>query len=140
MAIERYPVELASVAHGASHGVFILNEEEDDDLCHLSFEYPGGKIAAEELDYFEAMCQIRRELEAVGWRPICYGSSKCVYPSGMCRDMGRGLKAYKLRFGHPARLEDLVGIFETGPDIEPCSVAEQRQFFDQWVQSMGSSE
>ena len=140
MAIERHPVKLASVAHGASHGVFILDEEADEDLCHLSFEYPGGEITAEESDYFEAMCQIRLKLETVGWRPICYGSSKCVYPSGMCREMGRGLKAYKLRFGRPARLDDLVGIFETGPDIEPSSVAEQRQFFNHWVQRIGSSE
>jgi hypothetical protein len=140
MAIERHPVELASGAHGASHGVFILDEEDDEDLCHLSFEYPGGEITAEESDYFEAMCQIRLRLEMVGWRPICYGSSKCVYPSGMCRDMGRGLKAYKLRFGHPAGLDDLVGICETGPDIEPSSVAEQRQFFNHWVQSIGGSE
>jgi hypothetical protein len=140
MAIERHPVELASVAHGASHGVFILDEEEDEELCNLSFEYPGGEITAEESGYFEAMCQIRLKLEAVGWRPLCYGSSKCVYPSGMCRDMGRWLKAYKLRFGPPAGLDDLVGIFETGPDIEPSSVAKQRESFNHCVKSIGSSE
>jgi hypothetical protein len=140
MPVEKYPVQLASVAKGGSQGVFILNEEDDEDLCHLDFQYPGGEITAEASDYFEAMCQIRLKLETAGWRPVCYGGSKGVYPAGMCRDMGRGLKAYKLQLGHPAKLDDLVGTFETGSDIEPTSVAEQRQFFDRWLQSIGGSK
>jgi hypothetical protein len=140
MAIEQHPVQLVGLAGDCSQGVFILDEDEDEDLCRLTFQYPGGKVAAEASDYFEAMCQIRLELEKAGWRPVCFGSSRNVYPSGMCRDMGGGLKAYKLQLGHPAKLADLVTIFDSGPDVEPTSVEEQRQFFDRWLQSLGGSK
>src|SRR5437016_10531979 len=100
MPVEKYPVQLTSVVAGNLRGVFMLDEDEDEDLCHLSFQYPDGEIAAGESDYFEAMCKIRLELEKAGWCLVCYGSSRKVYPSGMCRDMGSsGLKAYKLQLG-----------------------------------------
>lgn len=83
MSVEKYPVQLASVSAGYSPGVFMLDEDEDEDLCHLSFQYPGGEITAEASDYFEAMCKIRLELEKAGWCPVCYGCSRNVYPSGM---------------------------------------------------------
>jgi hypothetical protein len=46
----------------------------------------------------------------------------------MARDMGEGLKVYKMRIGAPA--SDLVPIFEEGNDIDPVTVAEQRAFFE----------
>jgi hypothetical protein len=136
MAMEQHPVQLAGVG-GCSQGVFTL-EEGEGDLCRLRLQYPGGEVTAEAFDFFEALCQVRRELEKVGWRPVCYGSSKAVYPSGMCREMGSGLKAYRLQLGQPARVEDLVSIFESGPDVEPASVEEQRAFHDLWMRSVGA--
>jgi hypothetical protein len=50
----------------------------------------------------------------------------------MGRDMGRGLKAYRLEMGRSAQREDLVDIFDTGPDVEPVTVAEQKIFADGW--------
>src|SRR5947208_2529120 len=99
--MEHYSVQLAG-AGGSCQGVFTL--EEGDDLCRLRLEYPGGELTAEAFDYFEALCQVRGELKKDGWRPVCYGASKAVYPSGMCRDMGGGLNAYRLQLGRPARL------------------------------------
>jgi len=32
---------------------------------------------------------------------------------------------------------DLVNIFESGPDVEPCTVAAQRRFMDEWFKSIG---
>jgi hypothetical protein len=136
MANEQHLVQLAS-GGACSQGVFTL-EEGEGDLCRLRLQHAGGELTVEAFDYFEALCQIRRELEKSGWRPVCYGGSKSVYPSGMCRDMGRGLKAYRLQLGRPARLEDLVGIFESGPDVEPASVEEQRAFHDLWMRSVGA--
>jgi hypothetical protein len=55
----------------------------------------------------------------------------------MARDMGDGLKAYKMRMGEPARREDIVSIFADGADVEPASVAAQREFWEAWLESFG---
>jgi len=83
------------------------------------------------------MCVIRRSLEQSSWHLLCYGASKNVYPSGMSRGMGsRGHMAYKLQFGQQARMADLVNIFDTGPDVQPASVAEQQEYFEEWLRSL----
>jgi hypothetical protein len=138
MAFDHYPVRLISQSKGEANGQFILDEDDGDDDAILKFQYPGGEITRSAADYFEAMCQIRNELEAGGWRPVCYGSSQTVYPSGMCRNMGRGLKAYRLHLGRPAANIDLVSIFDTGPDVEPSSVAEQQEFWEEWLRSVAA--
>jgi hypothetical protein len=83
-------------------------------------------------DFFNAFCHIREQLAERRLFPICYGASRRVYPSGMSRDMGRGLKAYRLEMGRSTRQEDLVSIFDTGSDVEPATVAEQKTFADAW--------
>jgi hypothetical protein len=136
MAADRYPVRLVNQAGEGSEGLFALDEDPDTERCRLTLQYPGGEIRAEALDYFEALCQIRKELETKGWRPVCFGSSENVYPSGMCRDMGMGLKAYRMELGRQAALADLVMIFDTAPDLQPVSVEDQRRFFERWVRSL----
>jgi hypothetical protein len=84
-------------------------------------------------DYFASLALIRRDLEAQGWLLFCYGGSKNVWPSGMCRDMGGGLQAYKLRMGEPPRQMDLVDIFDSGADVEPATVDEQEAFAQKWL-------
>jgi hypothetical protein len=136
MAADQYHVRLVSHSGEGSQGVFILDEDGETDQCRLTLQYPGGEISAQAFDYFEAMCQIRKELETKGWRPVCFGSRRNVYPSNMCRDMGRGLKAYKMELGRRATLTDLVMIFDSAPDVQPASVEEQRQFFERWLHSL----
>jgi hypothetical protein len=83
------------------------------------------------LDYFDALCRVREQLEGIDYWLLCYGSSLNVFPSGMCRDMGNGLVAYRDR----SKSNDIVQIFETGPDVQPVSVAEQRAFAERrWRQ------
>jgi hypothetical protein len=53
----------------------------------------------------------------------------------MARDMGRGLRAYKLTMGKHAQIEELAEIFEAGPDVIPAYVSKQREFFEQWLNS-----
>lgn len=52
----------------------------------------------------------------------------------MGRDIGTGLKAYRMILGEPAR--ELVGIFETGPGVEPATVEDQRAFVQKWRSSL----
>jgi hypothetical protein len=65
----------------------------------------------------------------------CYGASLNVFPSGMARDMGGGVMAYKLTLGQRGRMQDLVCIFDTGPNVQPTTVASQREYFDGWLKS-----
>lgn len=104
-----------------------------DDPCRISFAYRGRTIEAEASDFFEAFCSIRLKLESEGLLPFCYGGSLNVYPSGMARDMGLGLKAYKMEIGKHAQMQDLVEIFTAGPDVVPASVERQRAFWEEWL-------
>lgn len=105
--------------------------------CHMLLRYDGREVHAAADDYFEALVTIRRQLEAQGLIPVCYGASRNVFPSGMCRDMGAGLQAYKFALGRKPTMDDLVLILSTGPDIEPATVEEQRMFFESWLDSVG---
>jgi hypothetical protein len=110
-----------------------LSYDEDSELCILSFTYRDLAISVQASDYFEALCQIRLQLEAQQIQLLCYGASKNVYPSGMARDMGQGRRAYKLTMGKQATMADLVDIFATGTDIQPVTVEEQRRFYESWL-------
>lgn len=113
-----------------------LTAEERDDRCHIAFRYRDQMFEANASDFFEAFCQIRSQLEPEHLIPFCYGASLNVFPSGMARDMGAGLSAYRLAMGRAASRRDLVSIFDSGPDVVPSSVANQENFFNAWLQSL----
>lgn len=137
MVIDQISVRLVSQTNGEVEGVFVLGEHVYGDHITLTLQYPSCEITTQASDYFEALCQIRRQLEPTGRRPVCYGSSRNVWPSGMCRGMGLGIKAYKTQLGRQALRADLVSIFETGADVVPSLVEEQQQFHQEWLQSLG---
>jgi len=104
--------------------------------CKLTFSYRDKELSTQEHDYFAAFCAIREQLEEEGLIPFCYGASLNVYPSGMCRDMGSGMVAYKTEVGQRASRDNLVKIFEQGHDVIPSSVSQQKEHFEQWLQSI----
>lgn len=110
--------------------------DESEERCRLSCAYRGKVIESMADDYFDALCDIRRRMWAEGLIPFCYGASLNVYPSGMSRSMGGGLKAYRLTKGRQALMADLVGVFSEGPDIIPASVELQQEFFEEWLRSL----
>ena len=104
--------------------------------CHITFRYRDRAIEVSSTDYFEALCQVRLRLEEEKLIPFCYGASLNVFPSGMCRDMAAGMKAYRMTIGkHADPKKDLVGIFEEGSDVIPATVALQKEHFDKWLKS-----
>jgi hypothetical protein len=109
--------------------------EPADRLRRLVLRYRDVSIDESASDYFEAFCRVRNQLDKEGLQPLCYGASLNVYPSGMARDMGAGLKAYRLTIGKQARLTDLVDIFEHGQDVVPASVPQQKEFWEAWLRS-----
>jgi hypothetical protein len=102
--------------------------------CAISLRFRDTQLNASEHDFFEALCRLREQLAVLGLSPLCYGASRNVFPSGMCRDMADGLCAYRLRLGDRSK-PDIVGIFDSGDDLEVVSVETQRQFFNEWRQS-----
>ena len=113
-----------------------ITTEDRGDLCHITFRYWDRVVESVGTDYFEAFCQIRLHLEDVRLIPVCYGASLNVFPSGMGRDMGPGLSAYRCTLGQQAMSVDLVHIFDSGDDVIPASVAKQRQYHDEWIRSL----
>ena len=123
------------IEDGAGSGKAFLSYDEDGGACRVELEYDGGSLIGDGADFFDALCAVRQVLEGKGALLNCYGASLNVFPSGMARDMGAGLKAYKLTPGKRAGMQDLVRIFDTGPDVQPATVAAQREYFDAWLKS-----
>ncbi|CAG9183874.1 hypothetical protein CURE108131_19150 [Cupriavidus respiraculi] len=123
---------------GDEAAVFTQTGVGDD--CALTCELNGRRLTATGPDYFEALCSLRLELEKDGLIPVCYGASLKAFPSGMARDMGEGLKVYRLSLGKQSAMSDLVGIFENGNDVVPATVAEQQEFYRRWCQSLNRDD
>jgi hypothetical protein len=71
-------------------------EYEGDDAFRLTLISAGGHWAASGNDLFEALCNLRLELEKAGVRLCVAGARTDVYPSGVAREMGLGQVAYIL--------------------------------------------
>jgi hypothetical protein len=111
---------------------------EDAEKTLVVLRFSGRFFQASEETYFAALNLIRQQLEPEGIIPDCHGCSRNVYPSPMSLAMGYGEKAVRMRMGQPGRREDQVSIFETGPDTEPVTVAEQVRFYQEWLGSLGT--
>jgi hypothetical protein len=118
---------------GARRGASVLGtctwERSSRPNCELTLTANDIVVSGADSDFFDAFCRIREVLaEQHHLVPLCYGASRFVWPSGMCRDMGLGLKAYHRKIGDSPDAAELVPIFSNGPDVEPVSVAEQQAY------------
>lgn len=80
-------------------------------------------------DAFEALCLVRAQLEPLGWRVGVAGAQPGVWPSGMARDQGGGLTAYRMT------VDGAAGTVDTFERVDPATVttvAEQRAEIDRW--------
>jgi hypothetical protein len=92
-------------------------------------------IEVEAGDFFQALRLIRTELESDDIRLRCAGARRDVWASGMQRDMGMGLRAYILTIPRTANRPEEVSIRDPAPDELLGTVAEQEQFFRDWLES-----
>lgn len=88
-------------------------------------------------NYFDTLIEIREILESKNIKLLCKGCCKYVYPSAMIISMGRGQKAYQLEMGKQAKMESLVDIFDACSSEEYATIEEQKQFFNEWCNSLG---
>lgn len=87
-------------------------------------------------NFFEALIEVRKELEKKEIKLLCKGCCRNVYPSAMLLGMGSGRKAYSLVIGQQAKLSSLVDIFELCPKDEYASIDEQYAFYIKWCDSI----
>ena len=112
---------------GVRRGLAAESAELNYAVTDSTFKVPRGTSF-----FFEAFCGIRDQLATKGFFPLCYGASRCVYPSGICRDWSAGLIAYRMEMGKAVSRGSVVNIFDTGPDVEVATVAAQRAIFSEW--------
>ena len=107
-----------------------LERKPQDKSCRILLEAEGIKETSTSTDYFASFADVRKNLAKKKVFPLCYGASRNVWPSAMARDMGQGLRAYKLELGKHS--EEMVHIFDTGDDIDPVTPEEQKEFSYKW--------
>lgn len=137
MSAENIPVKIRLPDNSLREGYFTLHHELPDSpgdvKLELSFlERKEGVVAP---DFFAALAQLRKKLEAENVWLLCNGAVENVYPSGMARDMGAGLKAYNLTLGKQAKMADLVSVFENTLGLPPSPVQMQEAFYQKWLNS-----
>ena len=84
-------------------------------------------------DAFEALCIVREHLEPEGWRLGVVGAQIDVWPSGMARDQGGGLRAYRMT---AEGVKGLVDTFEPADPATAATVAAQRAEADRLYEEM----
>jgi hypothetical protein len=133
------PVEILGAGGRILLGEFRLWDQapENPDLVRIDLHFAAEVLTALGDSYFEALVEIRLLLESRGLRPRSFGASKTVYPSPLALSMGNGERGYQLELRRPARLKDLVSIFDSDPAVHPVSIEEQRAFYQQWLESFG---
>jgi hypothetical protein len=133
------PVAIQIPDGATIQGSFYLWDESpgDPDSVRLELSFQGRSVTADSgVGYFDALAHIRQQIEPDGYRLLCFGASKGVYPSGMSRSMGVGDKAYKLEMGKATVTKDLVSIFDSDASVVPATLEEQQASFDEWMESL----
>ena len=102
------------------------------DRYTLQLSYRHGLVSGDGPDMFEALVQVRRQIEANGWLIAVQGARRDTYPSGMARDMGGGEKVYILRSGEQTRLEDLVDTIASADPSIIATVDQQEEYWESW--------
>jgi hypothetical protein len=109
----------------------------DDAPWTLEFQSIDGSMRRlQALDLFEALREMRKDLECAGSQLLCAGARPDVTPSGMSRGMGGGRKAYIVHLGSPASRTEMVDIFDYAEPAIVGSVQQQRDYFQAWADSL----
>ena len=115
---------------------FVVLSESETGSCGIRLQFSQGVLEEQGENYFDVLVNIRNRLETYGFYLGCAGASRGYYPSGMSKSMGTGRQVYRLYPGRVAKLSDLVDLFATDPSLEPATVKEQVQEYQDWFLSL----
>jgi len=131
--VDNYKINLIGDKDDIPADVSIYSD--DKGICYIELKHKSLIITAQDYDFFDAFCKIRKKLEKESLIPFCYAASLNHYPSSMSRSMGLGLKSYKRTLNEPCK-ENPVNIFSSGVDVIPVYVENQEKFHQDWVESI----
>lgn len=117
------PQDITVSRAGASHPATVAWRRDGREYV-VGIDSPAFDAVEERAaDAFEALCRVRDRLEPDGWRIGVAGAQADVWPSGMARDQGGGLRAYRMT---ETQVGDLVDTFAPVDPASVTTVAEQR--------------
>lgn len=93
--MKRIDVTLVSI-DDRRHTEGIVTWARDGNAYVVTIEGPNRTVAGTGPDAFEALTRARSALEGDGWLVAVEGARPDRWPSGMARDMGMGLRVYRL--------------------------------------------
>lgn len=129
-----YPVVMWTPATDKEQSAVLLYDSSPG--AHLTVSTGNCQMAsAHEADVYSSLQHIRMQLEGVGILLLCNASRRNVRPSGLARQMGAGRKAYKLSMAIRPSFDDLVDVFDVAPKEDVCTIAEQEEYYQAWLQS-----
>jgi hypothetical protein len=103
----------------------------NEGFFELVISGPLGSHRGQGPDLFDALLDLRRALEADGWRLAVQGARRDTWPSGMLRDQLDGAAVYVLPEDVKAKPE-AVGTFDPAPPDLVVTVAEQEAAWNAW--------
>jgi len=119
-------------------GMLKLYEEspDDEEMVLIELLILGDTISFKHENFFLALQSLRQHLEDKHIQVMCNGAALNVYPSTMQLTMGTGRLAYKVKFGEPAKLKDVVDIFEFDNSLRFVKIEEQLSYHIRWSNSL----
>jgi len=119
-------------------GMLKLYEEspDDEEMVLIELLILGDTISFKHENFFLALQSLRQHLEDKHIQVMCNGAALNVYPSTMQLSMGTGRLAYKVKFGEPAKLKDVVDIFEFDNSLRFVKIEEQLSYHIRWSKSL----
>lgn len=109
---------------------------DDKDMVLLKLTIDEKKISCKSANFFDALLDLRKELEKTDIIIMCNGAAENVYPSPMQQSMGSGRVAYKQFLGQKAKIADVVDIFECDESLNFVNIDKQLKFNIEWQKSI----
>lgn len=101
----------------------------------LDLKWADNALQSQGHDLFDALIELRRELENQGRNIAVQGACADVWPSGSSREQPGGRKAYRLPAGRVPTPDDLVDIFGPAAPAEVVTVDEQNEAVQRYFSS-----
>jgi len=109
---------------------------DEQDIVAIELKIDGRNISSKSENFFDALLNLRKELEKRSIQILCNGAAENIYPSPMQLSMGTGRAAYKQNLGQQARMSDVVDIFEYDGRLNFVSIEAQLKFHNEWLKSI----